>query len=186
MSQSQQDDCPKCEEKIKKDKDGIICDGCTQAFHITCVQKNDNIQFICDACQVFCLKTINNKLNGLFDYLFKIDQRSKETNEIETTNATQNKSIKQKNETNTNKQSDAKHNGAVNKKSERETRSSVRNAVRTQKSSETPKSTQHPNNARSDKVKPSNNKHESEREKKKGEPKQKVKKKFFGSGAPEK
>lgn len=99
-----QDVCAKCEENIKKEKDGIACDGgCSKVYHTACVhlqakeieliKNNENIQFICDVCQAFCLKTINNKLNGIYDYLYKLNERTIETlNLVKESNENQKKS----------------------------------------------------------------------------------------------
>lgn len=87
MSQKEGDICSKCEQNIEKEKDGVVCDGvCGQSFHtkymqlqakeVEIIKKNDNVQFICDVCQAFCLKTINNKLTSIFDYLHKLDTRT--------------------------------------------------------------------------------------------------------------
>lgn len=81
------DVCPKCDEEVKREKDRITCEGgCEQQFHIECVhlqakeieiiKNNENIQIICDVCQAFCLKTVNNKFNGVYEYLYKLDKRT--------------------------------------------------------------------------------------------------------------
>lgn len=100
-------ECPKCEEVIKREKEGITCEGgCGQLFHTVCVHlqaneieiinNNENIQFICDVCQAFCLKTVNNKFDGVYEYLFKLDKRTqdilnllKQKNEISNKEPTQ-------------------------------------------------------------------------------------------------
>lgn len=159
MSQIEGESCPKCEEKITKEKDGVCCDGsCGQAFHTKCVQlqvkeveiikKNDNVQFICDVCQAFCLKTINNKLNSIYDYLYKLDSRTAETLKLVTEknessgasdvyyDATQKSTVSGKErEQNARQQTERKKNTneAI---TEREKRLAARNKNQTQKSNE--------------------------------------------------
>lgn len=85
--------CAKCENGISKESDGITCNGgCDQPFHIGCVavserertliDKNDNIQFVCDSCQVFCLKEINSKINKLFDFMHNLNYRSDQMSSV--------------------------------------------------------------------------------------------------------
>lgn len=80
--------CMRCSEEIKKETDGIQCDGvCDQHVHNLCafleesevhaINENENIHYLCDKCQENSLKTINNKLNGIFEYLYKLDKRTK-------------------------------------------------------------------------------------------------------------
>lgn len=89
MSQIEGEICSKCEQTIKKETDGIYCDGlCGEVMHADCVflkaaeikviKENENVNFICDVCQRYNLKTINNKFNGLYDYLYKLDKRTQE------------------------------------------------------------------------------------------------------------
>lgn len=81
--------CPKCDESIKKESEGITCDGgCGQVLHLLCseiserekslIQKNDNIQFLCDTCKSFSLKAISNIMNGIFGYMKVMDERQSE------------------------------------------------------------------------------------------------------------
>lgn len=81
------DICMKCKDAIKAENDGIECSGvCNRAIHLTCaflgdseaqiIAENDNIHYICDECEENCLKKINNKINGLYEYLYKLDERT--------------------------------------------------------------------------------------------------------------
>ncbi|XP_031622430.1 uncharacterized protein LOC116340217 [Contarinia nasturtii] len=82
--------CLSCMNEIGKREKTIRCNGaCGKKIHIDCthlensaiviLEKNDNIHYICDTCERFSMKTINNKIDGLFKFIYEINDRTKKS-----------------------------------------------------------------------------------------------------------
>lgn len=82
--------CLSCMHEIGKKERTIQCDGaCGELIHIDCahltdtatkaINDFDNIQYICDTCVNFSLRSINNKLNGIYQFLYNIIDSSKKS-----------------------------------------------------------------------------------------------------------
>lgn len=83
-------ECLSCMNIITKTDKYIRCDGaCNKVIHIDCthldesaiksINNNDNIHYICDMCSSFSLKAINNKIDGIYKYLFELNERTKKS-----------------------------------------------------------------------------------------------------------
>lgn len=95
------DNCLSCGDKITNKNNAVNCTGgvCDKAIHIDCahltkeqvkaVKECENIDYTCDICTSNSLVTLNNKINGLFDYLrrieFKCDENEKTLNGVKDT-----------------------------------------------------------------------------------------------------
>lgn len=88
------DGCIACQMQIINDNDDkvIKCDGaCGRIIHSDCTQLTktaiksikdfENIVYRCDDCMRYSLKAINNKVDGLYRYIFEINNRTKENKE---------------------------------------------------------------------------------------------------------
>lgn len=88
------DGCIACQMQIINDDDDKIikCDGaCGRIIHSDCTQLTktaiksikdfENIVYRCDECMRYSLKAINNKVDGLYRYIFEINNRTKENEE---------------------------------------------------------------------------------------------------------
>lgn len=80
--------CLSCMNDIGRREKTIKCDGaCNNEIHCDCshladeaiqiIEGCENIHYICDSCTSFSLRAINNKLDGIFKYLFEICDNSK-------------------------------------------------------------------------------------------------------------
>lgn len=86
-------ECLSCHLEIENNNDAIACDGaCDKYIHIDCTHiekkyvpifnKYDNAIYVCDDCQRNGLKTINNKVNGLYQQLLRIQQKWEERDKL--------------------------------------------------------------------------------------------------------
>lgn len=86
-------ECLSCLNEIGRRDRTIQCSGlCDKEIHVDCahitdvaikvISENDNIQYICDSCASFSLRAINNKLNGIYQYLYDISDKTNK-NQVE-------------------------------------------------------------------------------------------------------
>lgn len=86
-------ECIACQQNIETNEEEVKCDGvCGKKIHAQCaflnakevkiLNEHENIQYICDTCTTFSLRTVNNKINGIYEYLYKIDKRTQDIIEI--------------------------------------------------------------------------------------------------------
>lgn len=85
--------CIVCTTNIISTARVIKCDGiCGNNIHVDCaflnkqitdeISGNDNVHFICDNCNKFSLKALNNKIDGLYQYLYQITESNKAINSM--------------------------------------------------------------------------------------------------------
>lgn len=78
--------CMSCHAEISDPTDSFECDGaCNRFIHIDCThiekkylpvfEKCDNAFYVCDECSVNGLKTINNKVNGLYTEMRGVQEK---------------------------------------------------------------------------------------------------------------
>lgn len=78
--------CMSCHTEITDARDCFECDGaCNRYIHIDCThiekkylpvfEKCENAFYVCDECSVNGLKSINNKVNGLYQHMFKVHDK---------------------------------------------------------------------------------------------------------------
>lgn len=81
--------CGACNKQVNDKEDSIICDGvCANVIHVDCthlgknaikaIRENESVNFICDTCSSFSLRTISNKIDGMYKYLYEMNNRTKE------------------------------------------------------------------------------------------------------------
>lgn len=86
-------ECIACQQNIVAPEESVKCDGvCGKEIHTQCaflntkevkiINQHENIQYICDICITFSLRTMNNKINGIYEYLYNIDKRTQAIIEI--------------------------------------------------------------------------------------------------------
>lgn len=82
--------CLSCMNDIGRREKTIKCDGaCNNEIHYDCahladeaiqiIERCDNIHYICDSCSSFSLRAINNKLDGIYNYLYELRDNSKKS-----------------------------------------------------------------------------------------------------------
>lgn len=80
------DACLSCMLPIVKESEAICCNGtCDKSIHVACahitialakaIKESDNIGYICDVCVSHSMKTLNNKINGIYEYLYRIEAK---------------------------------------------------------------------------------------------------------------
>lgn len=78
--------CSKCTEIIAERHDYIVCDGvCGRSIHLDCTQLTksavkatkdfENVLFSCDECITNSIKTVNNKVDGIYAILDRLEKR---------------------------------------------------------------------------------------------------------------
>lgn len=79
-------ECTKCGETIGHEEDQLMCGGvCGRSVHMNCTQltkhalkavrENENIIFSCDECITNSIKTVNNKVDGLYAMLNRMEAK---------------------------------------------------------------------------------------------------------------
>lgn len=82
--------CLSCQEAIEeKDGDVLVCASvCGRSIHRTCttidknglkaVNNHENITYSCDECTTYSLKAVNNKVNGLYTIIARLEKKIEE------------------------------------------------------------------------------------------------------------
>lgn len=80
------DGCLSCGEEIGAGEEKLECNSvCDRSVHLSCTQmgktvlkavmENENIGYTCDDCISNSLKTVNNKVNGIFSFLYRFETK---------------------------------------------------------------------------------------------------------------
>lgn len=84
----EEETCLCCNEEIDTVSEFINCNSvCKRRIHIDCahvsssavkaIRDFDNINYTCDNCSRFAIPAINNKIDGMYQYLYKIKDMEK-------------------------------------------------------------------------------------------------------------
>lgn len=81
--------CMVCTTNIVSNSRAVKCSGvCAKFIHVDCafldkqivdeIAANENLHYICDSCNKFSLRALNNRIDGLYQYLFQLSDTNKE------------------------------------------------------------------------------------------------------------
>lgn len=86
---AQSNKCIVCTTNILSNSRAVKCSGvCEKYIHVDCaflnkqivdeISDNENLHYICDSCNRCSLRALNNRIDGLYQYLYKLSDTNKE------------------------------------------------------------------------------------------------------------
>lgn len=78
--------CGHCSDAIQRKQAKLLCDGvCGCYIHMDCadvtkeqilmIEEHDNIQFWCHSCKTNSIKSVNNKIDGIYELLYRLEKK---------------------------------------------------------------------------------------------------------------
>lgn len=78
--------CGHCNDAIQRKQDKLLCDGvCGCYIHMDCaditkeqmsmIESHENIEFVCHSCRTNSIKAVNNKVDGIYELLYRLENK---------------------------------------------------------------------------------------------------------------